>query len=104
MNAGRPVLRVTHLLNFFVIGSLGCDTHEKPPTFMDRCEVDAGACEAPFECVPVKRQEDDPDPKTICTKACESTRECPSWRNESGHCKGDFQSLCQFGYCQGRCS
>jgi hypothetical protein len=83
----------------------GCEDSEKPDTFMDDCELDAGqtTCEKPFECLPAPREKNDPEPLPICTKVCKRTSDCPGWYNEEGHCAGDFQSVCLFGYCQGWC-
>jgi hypothetical protein len=76
----------------------------KPATFMDRCESDAGICQSPFMCLEIKPESERSDGGSICTQPCESTADCPRWLNESGHCRGEFQSLCIEGVCQGWCA
>jgi hypothetical protein len=97
--------RVTVLMVALGACCAGCEDDGKPPTFHDACDPDAGKsnCDEPFECFEVSRQKDDPEPVPICTKACKHDSECPRWYNESGHCAGDFQTVCLLGYCQGWC-
>ena len=82
---------------------LGCEpgSDKKPETFMEPCEPDAGVCQEPYTCVPVRGGS--ADPVNICTKPCKRTSECPKWFNESGHCAGDFQAACLEGFCQAWC-
>jgi len=75
----------------------GC-SDDKPATFQDDCEIDAGTCKAPFSCYAVPAHED-----PFCTRPCKHKSECPDWDEDNGHCEGHIQAECDQGFCQGWC-
>jgi hypothetical protein len=90
------------------LGAAGCDCNavdpNEPPTFGDDCRDDATVCAAPLECLEVDAPAsygDPTPPPYVCTAACESDDDCPSW-TATGYCKGAVHLTCSNGSCQPR--
>ena len=73
----------------------------RPPHFMDSCVGDAGTCESPWVCLPAATGIG--MDRSICSKACKNSSDCPRWTEPGGHCRGDVQSQCLDGVCQAWC-
>lgn len=74
------------------------DASGPPATFGVLCDATYPPCAAPYSCLKWSLGPGS-DVLKVCTKACRTTSECPSW-TDSGHCAGDKQSECHDGLCR----
>lgn len=89
------------------VGAAGCDCNavdpNEPATFGDDCTENSEVCAAPLVCLEVDAPySGGPSlPVFMCTAACGSDADCPSWE-ASGYCAGEVQLACSRGSCQPR--
>lgn len=87
---------------FILVASVACEEDEewrdtnRPDTFGDSCEVDAGTCGEPFQCVRDPSAQGD-----VCSATCATDDDCPAWE-AVGHCAGHYQAPCEDGVCRTR--
>jgi hypothetical protein len=87
------------------LGGCSCDAVDpnQPPSFGLNCEADPGICTSPLRCLPVDPipSAGPPNPRSICTSACQTDADCPSWE-ATGFCAGAVRLRCSNGSCQPR--
>ncbi len=90
------------------VGAAACDCGavdpNEPATFGTECESDPSLCAAPLECLEVDAPPSAGPPLSrpyICTAACVTDDDCPSWE-ATGYCDGPVQLRCSQGSCQPR--
>jgi hypothetical protein len=66
----------------------------RPASFGDVRDADAGTCTEPFECVLTPTAQ-----SSLCTASCASDDDCPAWE-ATGHCAGYYQAPCENGFCR----
>jgi hypothetical protein len=85
---------------FAALALLACETDpewrdtNRPDSFGDLCEVDAGTCAEPFQCILAPSAQ-----RSVCTLSCVSGEDCPAWE-ATGHCAGYYQAPCENGVCR----
>jgi hypothetical protein len=90
------------------VGAAGCSCDavdpNQPPTFGLPCTATASQCQSPLACLPIAPPPSygpPAEPPLICTSACNTDADCPSWQ-ATGYCAGDVHLRCSDGTCQPR--
>lgn len=81
------------------------DEAGRPATFGDRCTLGGlDGCKDPFVCLELPDFSAQTEATQICTVACQSNEDCPSWQEtKSGACDGEVQSQCVRQICRDTC-
>jgi hypothetical protein len=87
-------------------GGCSCDAVDpnQPASFGLPCGGGKDTCQAPLACLaidPIGGGGPPPLPRSICTAACNTDADCPSWQ-ATGFCAGEVQLHCARGSCQPR--